>query len=198
MTLINKLSDLTTEELHEALASETGTSAASFLRCCKILAEMNSRGETVPQMGKGIYIYYREIADGRVLPEFAQVFMGQYVLPHAKNLTHDQQRSLLKVPEVILVEMDSNGMFTPTVKNLSRMTKRETDLAFGPGGLRDVRSQKRSLKSTPVAKPRRSNSLVIRADTTTGEIIIGQVRITPLMLVDAFKELGYKPPTKAR
>lgn len=190
---MKNLHNTPTELIVQSLASFEGKTAKATKRAADELAELNLRGVTHPLMKNGVLRYYRQIADGIMLPEFAYAFSANPIVDLARHLSPDVQRSLLKKPVLPAAVYDKDTKIIAVDVKVESITKRDLAMIIGEQGIRPFNEQKKILqlrKGPDVRRAKRNPS--IKLDKAAGEIVIGDSRFAVHDFAAAFKVLGFK------
>lgn len=190
---MRKLHNTPTEKLIEELINIEANTAKAIKRAADILAEMNLRGVSHPLMKNGILRYYRQIADGIMLPEFAFAFSANPIVDLARHLAPDVQRGLLKKPVLPAAAYDKDAKIVAVNVQVASVAKRDLLMIIGEQGIRSFNEQKKILQLRKGPDVRRSTrSFTVKPDKATGELVINSVRLTPHDLTAALKVLGFE------
>lgn len=159
---------------------------------CKILVELEKRGENVGPLSRGLFRYYRQIANGSLAPAAVLAFAGNtFVLPRLMALPVAEQRKYADGAPVPVVEHNQEGKLVTVEKPLRHLVMREAELVFTDSGIRPVDAQKRLVAKRVKQTHRSAVPLAIRADMATEEIVIGQLRVKVAELYTPLKKLGF-------
>ena len=172
-----KLSNLKTSELKKLFAESLEYTAKHLTYLGFIWAELESRGEDLSALRKGIAVYIPMIAYGRILPRLVIAHAGQKtLLTHLSKLSILEQKELAESEKVTYVNPDTKES---TEIDLIDLDAKMIHQVFSETNIRTPEAQLRLINKaefkpkTPARKPRLVNNLKIEDD----HIIVSNKRI---------------------
>lgn len=188
---------MTNEQLREALQKALRASAEHLAEAARIWAILRSRGVEMHSLGASLRQMLGNIADGKLAPEAAAVFLGtRGLLVLLAHVPLEEQHRLAAGGVAVLAQRQESGAIVRLERLLSEVTYREACLMIGPNGLRSFADQRAILVAqakiaTPVRKSTGSVATV-RADVQNGLLLVGSVRLAPKDIALALAELGFE------
>lgn len=193
---MSNLLTMTEQQLREMLRTVDLSLERGVLERCIILAELDRRQLLRPDDARGPWVHWRAIAAGHLHPAAAWNLGGGCAAKVTARLIEagdmDFQRRLFSGEKVPLARHDANGRTVTVQRTIKEMDHWERQLALAPGKLRPIAEQAKMLLRAQPTRPRTKAAVTVRADLKTREIVIGQIRFKPALLIEALSALGFQ------
>lgn len=188
-------SAVSTDDLKQQLADCLTMTARALARASEIYMELERRGVDLHAVRTGIGYYLPRIARGELTAEAVIAFAGQrVVLQRMVGMPPEEQRRLAAGGHVTIAVRTETGEIRAVERNIAELSAREAIQAIDSGRVRPIESQIKTVAAAvvrPSSPTRRSGSRAkIRADRSSGQIVIGAIRIDPHDLTSALRQLG--------
>lgn len=176
-----QLEAMTTEELRQELAQSLQLNARQLLHLAAVWRVLESRGENLDELRRGMGAYLPLIASGRLAADAVVKFAGQATLLRAlTDLSIDRQKAIAAGESLRVITLDNNGEPKTVEMPAYALTAAQVRQVFAPGKLRDEKEQAAQLlqSTTRKRKARTAAGPRVRHDTTTDQLVIGRTRIS--------------------
>lgn len=179
--------------LQAALRNAVTAAHEAVREVCDILTEMKARGMDHPLMRHRVYKFHVEVSTGELTAEAALMLnVKPEVIKAVKGLPAEVQNELATGKRIDVLTYDDAGNVIHSKRTALSLKPAEIARAIGREGIRSLTQQRAIVAEqapeppAPVTLPR----VRIRADTETGELLIGAHRVRPEQLAEALAELG--------